>query len=192
MILSTGKILIIVGIVIVVVFLICLIWYISKMNQLRALEVKIEESLSGIDVALTKRYDLLTKMLQTTKGYAKHEAETLENVIKWRNGVPTNATIEERNEFASSLTKVASGLNVVMEQYPSLKADRMFSNLQASIADSEEQLQAARRFYNSNVSYLNSLIVQFPSSIVAKKINMTKKSFFEAEEAKRQDVNLEF
>lgn len=192
MILSTGKILIIVGIVIVVVFLICLIWYISKMNQLRALEVKIEESLSGIDVALTKRYDLLTKMLQTTKGYAKHEAETLENVIKWRNGVPTNATIEERNEFASSLAKVASGLNVVMEQYPSLKADRMFSNLQASIADSEEQLQAARRFYNSNVSHLNSLIVQFPSSIVAKKINMTKKSFFEAEEAKRQDVNLEF
>lgn len=192
MILSTGKILIIVGIVIVVVFLICLIWYISKMNQLRALEVKIEESLSGIDVALTKRYDLLTKMLQTTKGYAKHEAETLENVIKWRNGVPTNATIEERNEFASSLAKVASGLNVVMEQYPSLKADRMFSNLQASIADSEEQLQAARRFYNSNVSYLNSLIVQFPSSIVAKKINMTKKSFFEAEETKRQDVNLEF
>lgn len=192
MILSTGKILIIVGIVIVVLFLICLIWYISKMNQLRALEVKIEESLSGIDVALTKRYDLLTKMLQTTKGYAKHEAETLENVIKWRNGVPTNATIEERNEFASSLAKVASGLNVVMEQYPSLKADRMFSNLQASIADSEEQLQAARRFYNSNVSYLNSLIVQFPSSIVAKKINMTKKSFFEAEETKRQDVNLEF
>lgn len=192
MILSAGKILIIVGIVIVVLFLICLIWYISKMNQLRALEVKIEESLSGIDVALTKRYDLLTKMLQTTKGYAKHEAETLENVIKWRNGVPTNATIEERNEFASSLAKVASGLNVVMEQYPSLKADRMFSNLQASIADSEEQLQAARRFYNSNVSYLNSLIVQFPSSIVAKKINMTKKSFFEAEETKRQDVNLEF
>lgn len=192
MILSAGKILIIVGIVIVVLFLICLIWYISKMNQLRALEVKIEESLSGIDVALTKRYDLLTKMLQTTKGYAKHEAETLENVIRWRNGVPTNATIEERNEFASSLAKVASGLNVVMEQYPSLKADRMFSNLQASIADSEEQLQAARRFYNSNVSYLNSLIVQFPSSIVAKKINMTKKSFFEAEEAKRQDVNLEF
>ena len=191
MILSTGKILIIVGIVIVVLFLICLIWYISKMNQLRALEVKIEESLSGIDVALTKRYDLLTKMLQTTKGYAKHEAETLENVIKWRNGVPTNATIEERNEFASSLAKVASGLNVVMEQYPSLKADRMFSNLQASIADSEEQLQAARRFYNSNVSHLNSLIVQFPSSIVAKKINMTKKSFFEAEEAKRQEVNLE-
>ena len=174
MILSTGKILIIVGIVIVVLFLICLIWYISKMNQLRALEVKIEESLSGIDVALTKRYDLLTKMLQTTKGYAKHEAETLENVIKWRNGVPTNATIEERNEFASSLAKVASGLNVVMEQYPSLKADRMFSNLQASIADSEEQLQAARRFYNSNVSHLNSLIVQFPSSIVAKKINMIK------------------
>lgn len=182
----------IIGIIVGVIILIVVIWYISTMNKLRALEVKVEESLSGIDVALTKRYDLLTKMLDTTKGYAKHEAETLENVIKWRNGIPQSATIEERNEFAASLSKVASGINVVMEQYPTLKADHMFSKLQAAIADSEEHLQAARRFYNSNVSAINRSIVTFPTSFVANKIGMQKKAFFEAEEIKKQDVKMEF
>ena len=186
---STGAV---VGIVAGVVVLIIVLWYVSTMNKLRRLEVKIEESASGIDVALTKRYDLLTKMLDTTKGYAKHEAETLENVIKWRNGIPSNATMEEKSEFASSLSKVASGINVVMESYPQLKADNMFGKLQAAISDSEEHLQAARRLYNSNVSVLNSTIVAFPTSFVANKINMQKKSFFEAEEVKRQDVKMEF
>ena len=119
--LPTGAVVAIVAVIALV--LIVIMWYISTMNKLRRLEVKVEEALSGIDVALTKRFDLLTKMLETTKGYAKHEAETLENVIKWRNGIPTNATIQEKSEFASSLSKVASGLNVVVEQYPDLKAN---------------------------------------------------------------------
>lgn len=182
----------IVGIIVGVVILLVVIWYISTMNKLRTLEVKVEEANSGIDVALTKRFDVLTKMLETTKGYAKHEAETLENVIKWRNGIPSTATIEEKSEFASSLSKVANGINVVMEQYPQLKADNMFAKLQASIADTEEHLQAARRLYNSNVSIINRNIVVFPTSIVAKRIGMEKKSFFEAEEAKRQDVEMKF
>src|SRR5690554_4788085 len=108
------------------------------MNRLRQLEVKVEEAMSGIDVALTKRFDVLTKMLDTTKGYAKHEAETLEKVIKWRNGIPADATLEEKQEFANSLTRALSGLNVVVERYPELKADRAFSNLQNAIMDTEE------------------------------------------------------
>lgn len=181
-------IVIVVGIILVII----IGWYISTMNNLRRLEVKVEEALSGIDVSLTKRYDLLTKMLDTTKGYAKHECETLEKVIKWRNGIPSDATIEQKSEFASSMAKVVSGLNVVVEQYPDLKANDMFGKLQAAIADSEEQLQASRRIYNSNVSQINTLIVSFPTSIVAKKINIQKKSFFEAEESKRADVKMEF
>lgn len=188
--LPTGAVVAIVAVIALV--LIVIMWYISTMNKLRRLEVKVEEALSGIDVALTKRFDLLTKMLETTKGYAKHEAETLENVIKWRNGIPTNATIQEKSEFASSLSKVASGLNVVVEQYPDLKANDMFGKLQGAIADTEEHLQAARRLYNSNVSIINSSIVSFPTSIVANKIHMTKKEFFEAEEIKRKDVEMKF
>lgn len=184
--------LIIGGVVVVAIILIIVIWYVSTMNKLRRLEVKVDESLSGIDVALTKRYDLLTKMLDTTKGYAKHETETLEKVIKWRNGIPANATLEEKSEFASSLSKVASGINVVVEQYPDLKANDMFGKLQAAIRDSEEQLQASRRIYNANVSYINSSLVTWPTSIVARKIGLQKKNFFEAEESKRADVKMDF
>lgn len=183
----------IIAIVIVVILIIIVVgWYISTMNNLRRLEIKVEEAASGIDVSLTKRYDLLTKMLDTTKGYAKHEAETLEKVIKWRNGIPADATIEQKSEFASSMSKVVSGLNVVVEQYPDLKANDMFGKLQAAIADSEEQLQASRRIYNANVRTINTAIVTFPTSIVAKKINVQKKAFFEAEEVKRSDVKMEF
>ena len=183
----------IIAIVIVVILIIIVVgWYNSTMNNLRRLEIKVEEAASGIDVSLTKRYDLLTKMLDTTKGYAKHEAETLEKVIKWRNGIPADATIEQKSEFASSMSKVVSGLNVVVEQYPDLKANDMFGKLQAAIADSEEQLQASRRIYNANVRTINTAIVTFPTSIVAKKINVQKKAFFEAEEVKRSDVKMEF
>lgn len=183
----TVPVLVIVGII-----LLFIIWYISVMNGLRKLEVKVEEAMSGIDVALTKRFDALTKMLDTTKGYAKHEAETLEKIIKWRNGIPADASLEEKQEFANSLTRAISGLNVVVERYPDLKADRTFSNLQNAIMDTEEHLQAARRLFNANVRSLNHMVVSFPQSWVAKRIGMEKKEFFEAEEAKREDVKMDF
>jgi len=181
-------VLIVVGIVIVLVVL----WYIGVMNRLRQLEVKVEEAESGIDVALTKRFDALTKMLDTTKGYAKHEAETLEKVIKWRSGIPTNASLADKQEFANTLTDVAGRLNVVVEQYPDLKANTNFQSLQNAIMDTEEHLQAARRLFNANVRTINHVIVTFPQSWVAKRIGMEKKEFFEAEEQKRQDVKMQF
>ncbi|MFA6627619.1 MAG: LemA family protein, partial [Bacilli bacterium] len=128
----------IIAIVVVALILIIVFWYIGVMNRLRQLEVKVEEAESGIDVALTKRFDALTKMLETTKGYAKHESETLEKVIKWRNGIPSDASLQDKQEFANSLAKVANGINVVVEQYPDLKANTMFNNLQNSIMDTEE------------------------------------------------------
>ncbi|MCK7488407.1 MAG: LemA family protein [Bacillus subtilis] len=119
--------LVVIGLVIVIA-----LWYIGIMNKLRQLELKVHEAESGIDVALTKRFDVLSKMLETTKGYAKHEAETLEKVIKWRQGVPANATLKDKEEFLGQMNKVASGINVVVEQYPNLKADGLFKDLQAS------------------------------------------------------------
>ena len=183
---------VIVGIVVAIIAFIVLVWYISTSNELKRLEQSVEEAESGIDVALAKRYDSLTKMLDTTKGYAKHEAETLENTIKWRNGLPKDATLADKQAFAGQLAQVEKGLSVVVEQYPQLKADTVFAKLQSAIMDSEEHLQAARRLYNSNVKNINNKIVSFPSSFVAKKINMAKKSYFEVEEQKRQEVKMEF
>jgi LemA protein len=168
------------------------LWYIVTMNGLRQLEVKVSEADSGIDVALTKRFDALTKLVNTTKGYAKHEASIFENVTKWRKGLPDALTMEQKQEFLGRMNEVQSGINVAVENYPDLKADKVFINLQNSINEVEAHLQAARRLYNSNVSTLNQRIVTFPTSIVASNIKMARKAFFEAEVAKRQDVDVSF
>lgn len=168
------------------------LWYIATMNSLRQLEVKVEEAESGIDVALTKRFDVLTKLVNAVKGYAKHEAETLENVTKWRAGLPKELTLEQKQEFMTKMNGIQSGINVAVEAYPDLKANQSFLNLQQNITDVEEHLQAARRLFNANVSTINSRIVTFPTSIVAGMIGMSKKEFFEAESAKREDVEISF
>jgi len=182
----------IIAIVIGALILIVVFWYIGTMNKLRQLELKVQEAESGIDVALTKRFDMLTKMLETAKGYAKHEAETLEKVVKWRSGIPESATLKEKEEFFSQMNQVAQGINVVVEKYPDLKANTVFLELQSAVANSEEHLQAARRLFNANVTHINHIIVTFPQSIVANAIHMEKKPYFEAEDKKRQDVEFKF
>ena len=167
-------------------------WFIGTMNGLRQLEVKVDEAESGIDVALEKRFDMLTKLVATTKGFAKHEKETLENVTQWRAGLPRRLTMEDKQKFMGQMDAIQAGINVQIEAYPELKADKLFLDLQHSIRDVEEHLQAARRLYNSNVSTINSRIVTFPTSIVAGMVNVTKKEFFEADVNKRTDVEITF
>ncbi len=175
-------------IIIGVVVLVIVIWYISTSNALNRAVVKIDEADSGIDVALTKRYDVLTKMLETVKGYAKHEKETIVESINLRKGM----TLPEKTEINNKMTDAFTKLNVVAENYPDLKASENFKALQLSIADVEEHLQAARRLYNANVSTFNQMIVTFPTSIIANSKGLTKKDFFEVEENKKQDVEIKF
>lgn len=171
---------------IVVVILIIVIWYISTSNKLNRAVVKIDESLSGIDVALTKRYDVLTKMIDVVKSYAKHEKETIFEVIKLRKDM----SIKERNDANHAMDENFKKISVVAENYPELKSSENYKTLQQSIADVEEHLQAARRLYNSNVSLYNQLLVSFPTSSIAKNKGMIKKEFFEADEVKREDVKM--
>ena len=175
-------------IVVAVIVFIIVIWFIVTSNTLNRAIVKIDEAGSGIDVALTKRYDVLTKMLDTVKGYAKHEKEVIIEAINLRKGM----TIEEKNAANVKMDEAFSKLNVVAENYPELKASENFAVLQQSIADVEEHLQAARRLYNANISSYNQMIVTFPISIVAGMKSLTKKEFFEAEENKKADVKMEF
>ncbi len=169
-------------------------WWISTSNWFKRAKVKVDEANSGIDVALTKRYDLLTKLLASVKGYAKHEYETLSQVIAMRSGNNIkDLSLEEKSALNSQLSQVQKGINIVMEQYPQLKADTQFTNLQNQTADCEEQLQAARRVYNSNVSGFNQKRVSFPSSMVANAIGFRQDlEFFKAEEEKRKDVTFDF
>ncbi len=180
--------------VVVLLAIIFACWWISTSNWFKRAKVKVDEANSGIDVALTKRYDLLTKLLASVKGYAKHEYETLSQVIAMRSGNNIkDLSLEEKSALNSQLSQVQKGINIVMEQYPQLKADTQFTNLQNQTADCEEQLQAARRVYNSNVSGFNQKRVSFPSSMVANAIGFRQDlEFFKAEEEKRKDVTFDF
>lgn len=172
---------------IIIIIIGIIIWCIVTSNKLNREVVKIDEVLSGINVALTKRYDVLTKMIDVVKAYAKHEKETLFEVIKLRDDM----SIKERNEANRAMDENIKKINIVAENYPELKSSENYKTLQKSIADVEEHLQAARRLYNSKVSSYNQLIVSFPTSCIAKNKGMTKKDFFETDEVKKEDVKID-
>lgn len=182
---------IVVAVVLVIIIISIIVWWISTGNSLKSQAVKIDESASDIDVALTKRYDLLTKELGIVKGYAKHESETLVGVVEARTGYKAGDA-EEMAKYNNKLDELASKINLVVERYPDLKANQNFLSLQATAADTEEHLQASRRLYNSNVSIFNQNLVTFPRSLVAHSLKLQPRKFFQAEEAKRQDVKMEF
>lgn len=177
----------IVGFILFLVVLI-LIWYIGVSNSIKVAALKVDESESGIDIALTKRYDVLTKMLDAVKGYQKHEQSVLSELVKLRTGM----SMTEKKAANVAMDKVSRDINVLAEGYPQLKANTNFVELQKAIVDVEEHLQAARRLYNSNVNAYNTKLVVFPSSIIAKNMGAVKRELFEADEIKRQDVKIQF
>lgn len=174
-------------IIVVIAIVIILAYVISISNGLNRAIVKIDEASSGIDVALTKRYDVLTKMIDVVKGYAKYEQETLFKTIELRK----NMTMKEKNEANMLMEENMQRINALAENYPDLKASENYKTLQKSIADVEEHLQASRRLYNANVSSFNQKIVTFPTSIIANSKGLTKKEFFSADEKKREDVKID-
>lgn len=161
-----------------------IIWVISTTNRFKVLLIKITEADSGIDVALTKRYDTLTKLIDVVKSYAKHETELFERVIKLRSGM----SMTEKSEANHVMDAAAKQINVIAESYPELRSSENYKQLQAAIVDAEDHLQAARRVYNMNVSAFNQAIVMFPARLLARKYN--PKEFFEADEIKRADVRI--
>ena len=173
-------------IIALVIVIIAFIWYIMISNKFNRYIVKIDEADSGIDIALTKRYDVLNKMIDVVKSYTKHEKETLFEIINLRK----NMTLEEKNEANQKISKNLEKINLLVESYPELKASETYTTLQRSIIEVEEHLQAARRVYNSNVSAYNQMVVSFPSSLIAKQKALIKKEFFEAEETKKADIKI--
>ncbi|MDY0210133.1 MAG: LemA family protein [Acholeplasma sp.] len=169
------------------IVLIVFIWVIATMNLFNKLIVKVDEAESGVDVALQQRYDVLVKLVEVTKGYAKYEKSTLESIVELRRPVQ-GAPMSEKQSFSNVLSDSLSKLNVVLEQYPDLKASNNYLKLQEASVEVEENLQAARRVYNANVSYYNQKLVVFPNSVIANWKKFSKRDFFEAESVKRNDV----
>lgn len=178
----------VIGMIVGVVVLIVVIWFISTMNRLRASALKVDEADSGIDVALTKRYDVLTKQLAVVKEYTSYESKTLFETIRLRSGM----SVGEKSEAANKMNEVANQFRLTAEAYPELKSSANYIALQNSITDVEEHLQAARRLYNANATDYNTKIVMFPASIVAGIIGAKKRDLFEAEDYKKNDVEMKF
>ena len=178
----------IIAVLVIILVLAPIIWWTSTSNGFKRKFIKIGEALSGIEVAFTKRYDLLSKLLDVAKGYATHEEELFTKVIELRRGM----SVGEINEKNAQLDAIGSRIFAVAEQYPQLRSAEVFRELQAGIRDAEEHLQAARRLYNSNVTAFNTAVDIFPSSIVAKSQKLAKHEFFIAEAAKRDDVKMSF
>lgn len=174
-------------IVLVAIILLLLLYLIVTVNSFKQMMVKITEADSGIDVSLTKRYDLLTKALDTAKAYTKYEKETIYEVIDLRKNMP----VSEKIQVSEKLDKMGNNVNVLAENYPELRSSQVFSDLMSAIKDSEEHLQAARRLYNSNVSHFNQKMVSFPASIIARILNLKAANFFVAEIQKKNDIKIE-
>ena len=173
-------------IIVLIVVVLIAIWCISTINGFKRKEIRVEEALSGIEVALNKRYDMLTKMLDTAKGYMTHEKELFTQVIELRRGM----SVEELKNAQQQMDHLRGKLFAVAEGYPELRSSEVFVELQRGIRDAEEHLQAARRLYNANVTAYNTEIAMFPAKLLAG--GRQPKEFFAAEERKREDVKMEF
>ncbi|RJP23440.1 MAG: LemA family protein [Candidatus Omnitrophota bacterium] len=164
--------------------LIFLLWAALFYNNLIRGKNACDESWSDIDTELKRRYNLIPNLVETVKGYAKHEKEVLERVIQLRNAASTRhgspkAQADDENAFIGSLRQ----LFAVVENYPELKADQNFLHLQKELAHTEDRIQRARRFYNANVRDLNNKVEVFPSNILAGMFGFQTREFFEIEEA---------
>ena len=154
-------------------------------NSIIASRNQVDEAWSGIDVQLKRRHDLVPNLVEAVKGYATHERETFEKVTQARSQAMAAQGVDQTAKAESALSGALGGLRVVAEQYPELRATENFQQLQNQLSELEDEIQASRRIYNSNVQSYNTKIQQFPMSIVANQGGFTDKEFFEIERRRR-------
>lgn len=161
-------------------------------NSLITLRERIKEALSGIDVQLKRRADLIPNLIETVKGYAKHEKEVFENVTKARSALMKADSLHAKAEADNMLTGALKSLFAVAEAYPDLKASDNFKDLQDELSDTEDKVSYSRQFYNSNVLAFNTKIQTFPASIIASQFGFKSFEFFEAEGEEKKTPKVKF
>lgn len=185
---STG--IVIAGIVLIAVIL---LWIIMSYNGFVKLKNSVEEAFSTMDVYLKKRYDLIPNLVETVKGYAGHEKETLQNVTEARNMAQNAATVEEKLANENMLSGTLKSLFAVSENYPDLKANQNFMDLQKQLQTVEEDIANARKFYNAIVKMLNTRVEMFPSNLIARLFHFSRQPMFEVgTEGERENVKVQF
>lgn len=179
--------------IILAVVIIAVAFIIAVYNSLVSLKNKTQEAWADIDVQLKRRYDLIPNLVETVKGYAKHEKATFEKVTKMRSTAMQAGTPAEKAKAENMLTETLKSLFAVAENYPDLKANQNFLDLQGQLSQIEEVIQQSRRYYNGNVRDFNIKIETFPNNTIAGMLGFKKFDFFEVAEAKeRENVQVKF
>jgi LemA protein len=181
---STLIILIVVGLFV--------LYVIALFNSLVSLRNRVSEAWSDIDVQLKRRYDLIPNLISTVKGYAAHESGVFERVTAARAAAMQAGSAADKAQAENMLSDTLKSLFAVAEAYPDLKANQNFLELQRELSDTENKIQAARRFYNGNVLSLNNKIDMFPSNIIAGMFGFAKREFFEVADGEKENVKVEF
>ncbi len=161
------------------------LWLVALYNGLITLKNRTDEAWSDIDVQLKRRYDLIPNLVESVKGYAAHEAGTFQKVTEARNAAMGAKTVAEHAQAENALSQTLKSLFAVAESYPELKANQNFLHLQEELTDTENKVQASRRFYNGNVRDFNTKLQVFPSNIIAGTLGFKAREFFEAEEGEK-------
>lgn len=175
---------------IVILLIIIYLWF--TYNSLVVLRERIKEALSTIDVQLKRRTDLIPNLIETVKGYAKHEREVFEKVTEARSKMLKAQSPPEKAEAENMMEKALKSIFAVAENYPDLKASENFLNLQEELSDTENKISYARQFYNSNVLAYNSTIKSFPALLFAKQLGFGETEFFETENESKKEVKVKF
>lgn len=176
----------------VLIGVVILLWLVSIYNTLVQLRNRVRESLSDIDVQLKRRYDLIPNLIEIVKGYLTHEKEVLQKVTEARARLNESGNPLSRAHEENILSGTLKTLFAVAENYPDLKANANFLELQRELSDTENKIQAARRFYNSTVLALNTKVETFPEMVIANLFGFRKEEFFEADAAEKEPVQVKF
>lgn len=180
------------GIISIVILAAIALWIIAVYNGLIRLKNRVDEAWSDIAVQLKRRYDLIPNLVNTVKGYAAHETGVFEKVTEARSRAMGAGTAHDKAEAENMLSQTLKSLFAVAEAYPDLKANQNFLELQRELSDTENKIQASRRFYNGNVMEFNTKIELFPNNLIAGVLKFAKREFFEANGEEKEPVKVEF
>lgn len=181
-----------IGLILLIIIGVVVLWLVAVFNGLVRLKNRVNEAWSDIDVQLKRRYDLIPNLVSTVKGYAAHEKELFEKVTEARARAMGAGSTEDKAQAENALSGTLKSLFAVAEAYPELKANQNFLELQRELTDTEDKIQAARRFYNGNVMEFNTKIELFPNNLIAGMLNFTKREFFGADETEKKPVEVKF
>ena len=180
------------GLAVLAVVVLLGFFLVAMYNSLVQLRVRSDSAWSDIDVQLKRRHDLIPNLVETVKGYAAHEKGTFENIAKFRSQAMQASSPADKAAAENQLTGALKSLFAVAENYPELKASEEFTQLQASLSQTEDSIQNSRRYYNAVVRDLNTKIQSFPTNILAGMFGFTQRQFFETTEADREPVAVKF